>query len=120
MPTTQASVKCLLMRPDTEEVVARIIIDRLVITEQEDRFIIDMEGENADVIVGGNTPADALYTAADSLRWYAEQTLVEGKPFPQLDGVEFQQVAPMYNKDDYDYMVGQPNVWRGHDHLVPA
>lgn len=108
------SMKCLLMKHDI--VVARVIADDLVVVEQDDGYAIDLEGENADLMMHGDTPTDVLFDVAESLCWYAHRTVTKGEPFPEYDGVVFDSpsqdpdVLPCGDDDDYDFMTNLPSL----------
>ena len=107
------AVKCLLMRPDTEKVAARIFIDDLHVTRQEDGYVIDLEGEEDDMIMAGYTAAEVLIDTVEGLCWYAHQFLTTGEQFPDYEGVRFEPVAPSAGaspseNDDYEYLYRLP------------
>lgn len=102
------SLKCLLVRRDTEEVVARITVDDLVVSEQDERYVVDLEGDNADMIMSGDTLADVIMDVGDSLCWYAHRAITEGVPFPAYDGVTFEVLATSDDDQGYEFMIRLP------------
>lgn len=84
-------LKCLIMRRDTEEVAARVVVDRFPVEEaDEGGYVVDFDGPNADMTMHGMSVPEVLHDVADALCWYAIRALAEGVPFPVYAGVSFQ------------------------------
>ena len=86
------NVKCVVLRHQSREPVAQVVLDGVAIKTRGNRFVVDLAGDNADLIVGGDSAFEALTAAAENLGWYAEHAIREGKDFPNFDGVSFEQI----------------------------
>ena len=106
----RGNAECVILQHQSYEPIAQVVLDGIAIEERGDRFVVDLSDDRADLIVGGDSAFEALTAAAESLGWYAEYAMRQGKDFPQFEGVSFKQMRePLGSDRNLEFFVSGPS-----------
>lgn len=114
------TVRCILMRRGTTDPIAVIDAKKVPVDLQGDRFVVDYDDDECDIVVGGETLLEAIMAAVDSLQWFGVDTLTEGRKFPSLRGVSFRRVGDDDEEEQERYSASDIECAFVMPGLVPA